>query len=351
MINMARPLLLHLGGPSIFVRLMLAYDKPFVSLPDQLALLKSRGLHVADDNAALECLHRNGYYRLSAFWYPFRIIVPQLDSRGKQLRDKHEKPLQKRSDQFLPGSTFENARDLYVFDKIFKMLLLDAIERVEIAVRADISLTLGALDKFAHLNPAFFRPSFITGVNTRGKTKYDDWLDKYEQAVQRSRDEFVQHHKKKYGSQSPLPIWIATELWDFGQLSHFYSGMKTSHCISIATRFAIPDWRLMESWLRSLNYVRNIIAHHGRLWNNALVIQPAVPPQGLISDFDVLLSNPILNTRIYFVCCILCHFSKVVNPQSTWPQQLKTLINNFPTMPHVSIQDMGFPSDWQNHEF
>lgn len=327
------------------------YSKPHLSLRDQLTLLKSRGLDIADDNIALECLHRNGYYRLSAYWYPFRVIVPQVDSDGNPLLDKHGNALQKRSDQFLAGSTFENARELYVFDKKFKMLLLDAIERVEIAARAEISLTLGALDKFAHLNPAFFRPSFTTRLNTRGKTKYDEWLDKYYNSVRRSKDEFVRHHKKKYGSQSPLPIWIATELWDFGQLSHFYSGLNTPQCVSIAARFGIPDWRLMESWLRSINYIRNIIAHHGRLWNNALVIQPGLPAPGLISGFDVLLSNPTLNTRIYFICCILCYFSRMANSQSTWPQQLQGFINDFPLMPHVSIQDMGFPVDWQDHKF
>lgn len=289
------------------------------------------------------------YYRLSAYWYPFR--VPQLDSNGNPMQDKHGRPLQTRSDQFFPGSSFENVRELYVFDKKFKMLLLDAIERVEIAVRADISLTLGALDTFAHLNPIFLRPSFTKGRNKRGKIKYAEWLDTFNNAVERSRDEFVRHHHDKYGTQSPLPIWIAVELWEFGQLSHFYSGMNTPHCISVATRFRIPDWNLMESWLKSLNYVRNIIAHHGRLWNSVLVIQPKLPLQGAMPDFDALLSLPTLNTKIYFICCILCHFSKIVDSESSWPQQLQDLINSFPLMPRVTIQHMGFPPDWQNHHF
>ena len=83
------------------------YSKSYLSLPNQLSLLKRRGLQVADDAAAEDCLHRNGYYRLSAYWYPFREI-----NAGR------------RSDIFLPNSHFENAVKLYSFDKQFKLLLL-----------------------------------------------------------------------------------------------------------------------------------------------------------------------------------------------------------------------------------
>jgi len=327
------------------------YIKPHLSLEDQLAKLKSRGLKVADEGTALKYLHWNGYYRLSAYWYPFRVWVPALDGNGKQLFDKHGNPEYKRGDQFHAGSTFENACDLYRFDKKLKLLLLDAIEKIEIAVRADIGLKLGAINTFAHLEPAFFTPNFTTRRNAQGRTKYDGWLEKFHHSIDRSKDEFVYHHQRKHGVKSPLPIWIATELWDFGQLSTFYSGLNTPHRVTIASTFGIRDWSVMESWLKSLNYIRNIIAHHGRLWNKALVIQPGLPAPGLISDFDILLQNSTINTRIYFICCILSHFSRMMNSQSMWPRQLRNLINEFPPMSHASIQNMGFPLDWQSHGF
>ena len=222
------------------------YSKPYLPLPDQLSLLKQRGLQVADDAAALDCLHRNGYYRLSAYWYPFREI-----SAGR------------RSDTFLKGSHFEDAVKLYGFDKNFKLLLLDALERVEIAVRAEIALLLGARDPFAHTNPSLFHPRFVSGQPPHGISKHREWLDKLDKQVMRSRDEFILHYERQYGSRSPLPIWIAIELWDFGMLSHFFGGLQIKDREAIAGRFSVPDWRLMESWLWSLNYVRNVIAHHG----------------------------------------------------------------------------------------
>lgn len=312
---------------------MTVYNKPHLSLADQLALLKQRGLQITDDVAAIEYLHRNGYYRLSAYWYPFREIAAN-----------------QRSDNFLPDSKFEDVCALYVFDKNFKLLLLDAIECVEIAARAEIALHLGAYDIFAHTNQHLFRSSFTTS-NRPGQTNYEKWQKKFNEAVARSQDEFVKHHERKYGDRSSIPIWIAIELWDFGLLSRFYSGMKTPDCISVATRFAIPNWNLMESWLRSLNYIRNVIAHHGRLWNLNLSINPKLPKENEMYDFDALLPLQNVNTRIYSICCILGHFSNVIDSQSSWTQDLATLVKSFPNIPYVSIQDMGFPVNWQSHNF
>jgi len=108
----------------------------------------------------------------------------------------------------------------------------------------------------------------------------------------------------------------------------------------------------MRSWLRSLNYVRNVIAHHGRLWNLNLADSPSLPTRrGVMVDFDALVPLPTVNTRIYSICCILSHFSKVIDRQSCWSQRLTELIKSFPIMPHANIQNMDFPNDWQNHNF
>jgi abortive infection bacteriophage resistance protein len=297
---------------------MPSYTKPYLSLPDQIQLLKHRGLQVADDVATMECLHRNGYYRLSAYWYPFREIVAG-----------------KRTDTFLPGSRFENAVDLYRFDKKFKLVLLDAIERVEIAARVEVAMVLGRRDPFAYLDSRRFRPEF------RGHQK---WLEKFQDKQRGSTDEFVFHYQRQYGIASPMPIWIAIELWDFGMLSHAFTGMQELDQTQVAARFSVPDWRILASWLWTLNYIRNVIAHHGRLWNRNLSVNPRLPRRGQIPDFDD--SLPLNAARIHSVCCILCYLTSVINPQSSWIGEMKNMVNNFPSMPYASIQDMGFPAGW-----
>ena len=316
---------------------MPTYNKPFLDLQQQLNRLKQRGLEVRNNAEALECLHRNGYYRLSASWYPFRQPVPSSN------------PPQ-RKDQFLSGSVFEDAMALYRFDKAFKLLLLDALEQIEIAARVEIALRLGAQDPFAYANPTLLHSDFLLPTRN-GQSKYQNWHDKFDNAVLRSRDEFVIHYKKKYVTQAnlpmQLPIWMAIELWDFGMLSHIYGGLKVLDQRAIALRFSVPSEPLMGSWLRSLNYVRNVIAHHGRLWNIGLVDRPKLPSRGFMSDFDHLTFDPRANRRIYSICCILSHFSRATNSQSPWPQQLASLVANFPTMPYAQVGDMGFPTNWQ----
>lgn len=314
---------------------MTSYSKPYLPLTAQLDLLKRRGLLVDDDAAAIECLHRNGYYRLSAYWYPFREFTAPTASQ--------------RSDTFKPGSRFEDAVELYIFDKKLKLLLLDAVERVEIAVRVDIALLLGARDRFAHTNSNLLHTRFRTERNRNGVIHYQEWMAKFRNAVDRSTDQFVLHYEAKYGSRHPLPIWIAIELWDFGLLSRFYSGMQVRDREAVAQRFSVPDWQLMQSWLRCLNYIRNVIAHHGRLWNLNLIDNPRLPAPGVMPDFDALTVLPSIGTRIYSICCILSHLSRVTNPRSSWSNDLVDLVNEFPSVPHVSIQDMGFPPDWQTH--
>ncbi len=306
------------------------YSKPYLPLPDQLALIKKRGLQVADDAAAIECLHRNGYYRLSAYWYPFREIVGTI-----------------RTDNFLNGSRFEDAVELYKFDKKLKLLLLDAIERAEIAARVEIALVLGQRDTFAHTKPALFRSRF-SSPGRSGSSDYQNWILKFNEIYRRSMAEFITHHKHQYGPSSPLPLWIAIELWDFGMLSYAYSGMQYRDQVRVAARFGILDWQLLESWLRSLNYVRNVIAHHGRLWNLGLS-RPLLPQPGAIPALDHLLPLPMARTRIYAVCCLLCFLTRVINPQSHWIEEAKTAFAHFPVMPHAVLQDMGFPADWQTH--
>jgi abortive infection bacteriophage resistance protein len=307
------------------------YTKSYLSVSDQLSLLKSRGLQVVDDHHALSCLRRNGYYRLTGYLYPFREFVSGVDTN-----------------RFLASSYFEDAIQLYNFDKRFKLLLLDALECIEIACRVEIALTLGQLDKFAQDNRQLFHTRFTTPT---GSSDYDKWIKDHNDHINRSKDKFMAHHRAKYGRRAKVPIWIAIELWDFGLLSRCFAGLKVYDQTNIAARFGIPSPVLMVSWLRSLNYVRNIIAHHGRLWNIRLVVSPALPAKGQSTEFDDLLPLPNVAKDVYSICCILSYLTHIINPGSPWIDDFKRLVHEFPIMPYASIQNMGFPQDWETHGF
>ena len=165
----------------------------------------------------------------------------------------------------------------------------------------------------------------------------------------RSKEEFVGHYKQKYGL--PLPIWVSVELWEFGMLSTFYQGMTVNDKSVIAIKHGVPDWRVMESWLRALNFVRNVAAHHSRLWNKNLVDQPKMPFKGDITAFDPIIGIPSIGARLYAVICILMHFMQKLSPNSSWQKRIKVLLDGFPVMDNLCLADMGFPHDWQSHDF
>ncbi|WP_158615016.1 Abi family protein [Legionella septentrionalis] len=149
----------------------------------------------------------------------------------------------------------------------------------------------------------------------------------------------------------PLPIWVAIELWDFGLLSVFYKGMTIQDKTILAAKYNLPDCQIMESWLRTLNYVRNVVAHHSRLWNRNLVDQPKLPKLGQVPEFDNFINAPLTSSRVYIVLCILAFFMRIICPRSTWPARIVELINSFPSSTHVSILDMGFSQNWQLDPF
>jgi len=322
------------GSRAGFLFSMARYPKPFLDLPDQVALLQMRGLRISDGAAAQRCLRRIGYYRLSAYWYPFRVPVAVAPPT--------------RSDDFLPNSRFADALALYVFDKRLKLLVMDAIERVEIAMRVELSLCLGSKGAFSYLDAAQLDPKFSASTSG-GSSLLDDWKAKMTTLHNQSHEEFVRHFDGVYSL--PMPIWMACELWDFGMMSRLFSGLKAPDKQTIALRFGVPKAGWLESWLRALNVVRNIVAHHARLWNRLLGVSPALPPRGSMPGFDGLQLFPNVNRRVYAILCILAHLLSVINPNSHWKNRVVALANAFPSMPHAKLSDMGFPANWQTHSF
>lgn len=315
---------------------MTIYAKPFLDYQQQLSLLMYRGLEVSDSSRALDYLRRAGYYRLSAYTHAFR-----------QHNQGSENGL---SEQFIPGTTFDHVVDLYVFDKKLRMMLLDAIERIEVAVRSDIAYLLGAKDPFALENPNLFHANFTSKSDpSTGETQYQAWIRHHDVIVNRSRETFVEHFKSKYGL--PLPIWVSIELWDFGLLSHFFVGMTLQDRQLIANKYGVANGKIMGTWLRTLNYVRNIAAHHHRLWNKNLVDQPSMPKQNAMPQFNPLRGQPFVVARMYSVLCISVHFLNSVCPESSWTTRLLDLLETLEPIPNVSLAQMGFPSGWKSHEF
>jgi abortive infection bacteriophage resistance protein len=308
--------------------------KPWRSFTDQLQQLQIRGLQVDDTQAALDYLERLGYYRLSGYWYPLRAIDPVASlAHGKAVR----------LDDFMPGCRFEDVVRLYVFDKKLRLLALDALERIEMAVRVDVAHLLGKNDPCAHekaecLHGNFTKQQLKTGPDA-GKTQHQVWLAKYQALMHRARKEpFVAHHQQHYGA---LPIWAAIEVWDFGLLSKLFAGMKHADQQTIANLYGAPSGRAFAQWLRSLNFIRNVSAHHSRLWNINVLELSSVP-----NSWPVTLNK----AKPLFYFCLMQQLLTVICPNSSWGQRFKILLTQeFPRVNNqaISLLDMGAFDGWE----
>lgn len=285
------------------------YKKPPLNHNEQLNLLISRGLIIADKKAVLHCLRHISYYRFSAYCLPF-----------------------KHGDLFIHNTTFEDIIDLYTFDRKLRLLILEVIEAIEIAVRSQaINQLSEKYGTFGYLNSKYF-------ISSR-HFNHEKWLAKINASIDESSEEFIGHHKTKYCSQKEFPIWKAFEVISFGALSRLFQGLQGKDSQAIASQYGLHDVILL-SWLHVIVYIRNLCAHHARLWNRKLTFKPKLPNK------DKKWEN-IQNDRIYCLLMMMQYLLQYINPNSTWQSRLINLLEEHP---NVSLKSMGFPVDWKENK-
>ncbi len=331
----------------------MTYSKGWLNYEEQLALLIGRGMAVNDQPKALEYLEKIGYYRLSGYWFPFR----ERSGLVSRLTDTGDKPKNPKAeiialDNFVVGTNFGAVINLYVFDKLLRHLTMDALERIEIALRVDISHALGKIDTFAYAKAECLHESFTSVYDaSRGITGHTAWMTKHGQLIARSKEEFVRHNKERYGL--PLAIWVACEVWDFGTMSTLFNGMKERDQNEISAKYGLKSGRVFASWLRSLNYLRNVCAHHSRLWNRNIVDQPKLPPKNEVAWISEFEGDGATQRHARARCFLLLHITRhllnVVNPRSTWKDRMRLHLLAFPTLglADLNVSSMGANDHWE----
>ena len=303
------------------------YGKPWLSLDDQVALLVSRGMTVGSVDIASRWLNVVGYYRLSGYWYPYR--TPQGEGHP-------------RLDSFRPGTSFEQVVALYVFDRRLKLLVIDALERVEIAMRVKVGHTLGKRGPFAHEDPAQLDARFSRSP------QYSKWHARVQGEQARSREDFVKHFKTKY--EGRLPVWAVTEILDFGSLSVLFSGLQRSDRDAVAAEFRVfggdgsGNGAALAAWFRQLNIVRNIAAHHSRLWNRNIGDQPSPRMLAPIAALNSVTTEEL--SRLFGPLSLLAYLLDQVSPRSDWTRRISRLIVDELPATGRCHPEMGFPARW-----
>lgn len=321
----------------------MAYSKPHLTFEQQVAKLIARGLVCENEASAVQLLKTVGYYRLSAYVYPFRDLLPEDEQRI-------ESPAHFRTDNISAGVTFEHVRGLWKFDRALRLLCLDAIETIEIGLRTQVAYTLGERDAFGHLERSFLNPESCSAPSRRDgcADRFEEWISRYESLrVAAMSEDFVKHNTHKYGQR--LPVWISVEFLDFGALVRLYSLLEKSDKTQIAANLNIKGGALLGDWLRDINYIRNLSAHHSRLWNRVPTYKPGkfkahqVPaPLQHAGQLDP-------RDKIYVHLAVMAFLVRRIDPTANWPLTLRTRMKKFPQTPGITpVTDMGFPQGWED---
>jgi len=290
------------------------FTKPALTIDQQIDLLIGRGMEIPNRNIARQYLSHINYYRLRAYWLPFEIEPVA----GKHLFHIH--------------TTFENVITLYAFDRELRLLLLDAIERMEISLRTQWASVLALkYGPFAHEDTTLFKNQFTW------QNGYDDLIKEYT----RSSETFAGHYRTKYSYLNSPPIWVACEMMMLGQLSRWLQNLKLpKDRQTIANAYKL-DEKILISFLHYLTIVRNHCAHHGRIWNRKFGLKMRLPykPNYLAETL-----NPKEDRRIYNTLTMMAYLFNHFNPDSSWSTRVINLIKNHP---QVNLADMGFPQNWK----
>jgi len=310
-----------------------AFNKPATTPAEQLHKLRNRGLITANEPRVLQYLSNISYFRLSAYTRPF--YVPD------------EKP-----HHFLPGTTFDDVLTLYVFDRKLRLLLLEAIERLEVALRAQLTNTLAEhYGPHGYLDPEVFDTRYNHG-----------WLlEKLDKVVQeRTVETFLHHYRLNYASAPPQPpVWMVTELLTFKEVSTLFANLRHEQDTKRIEEHFGWKFRVLKSWFRSLSDLRNLCAHHMRTWNREFGSRPEMPvkrpdnwpnipaaiPTGSYQNPDQTL-NP--RSRLYMQLVVIESLMRIVSPGSSWSQRFVRLLDQHPK---ISRPHMGFPANWEQEPF
>ncbi|MBA7589070.1 hypothetical protein ES708_31145 [subsurface metagenome] len=292
-------------------------NKTARDIADQLQLLKDRGMLFRDETEALNLLRNISYYRLKGYWWDM-----QSD------RVNHI---------FYSNTYFEDVIERYNFDRILRLILFDAIERIEIALRTKMIYHLS----LSHSATWYLQSSLFVDTS-----KHTEHLDNLQREFELSQEVFIKDHKRRYPNTDP-EAWKIMEVASLGTLSKFYKNLhhQLPEKSLIANEMGLNLHSELSSWLEAIAYVRNIIAHHSRLWSRNMVKRPIDNinnPTGLWFNRSF---NQVQKKKPFLIISTMIYLCNKVTPNHNIKTKILELINNNPNVP---IYKLGFLNRWDS---
>lgn len=289
------------------------FNKTPKTINEQIQLLQSRGMQIDDLDQARHYLSHINYYRLGGYWLPFEA--------------DHQ------THQFQTGTHFDAVIRLYDFDRELRLLVLDAIERIEVSFRTQWAYWMA----HNHGSHSYQDPKLA-----RQHRYWKSNMDSLKGEISRSDELFIEHYQAKYTEPSLPPVWSVSEIMSLGLLSRWFKNLRPMQTRKAISNMYQLDNKVLESIMHHLTQVRNLCAHHSRLWNRKFTITLKLPknPSLLATNFN--LSEP---RRLYNTLVILVWLLNIVSPLSSWKTRLVTLLDSY----QIDLSQMGFSSNYHSY--
>ncbi len=288
------------------------FEKPALQTAEHITLLTERGLEVIDEVDFRRTIDQIGFFRLLGYVVPFQANKDSYTLKA--------------------GTTDKLILRHYKFDRSLRFVVMKAVESLEVTIKAAIcNTTAMAFGPHWYMDPTHFN----------NRDHHQKLLDYVADATKESSEQFIKRYREDFHTPSLPPLWMVMEMLTFGKLCSLYSNMKDSDQKKlIAAKFQLPV-SILESWLLSINYIRNCCAHHMRLWNRWLPLRPMIPRRERYRFLTHI--DEQTDKQLFGILSCMLYLLKSINQDVELRETIKTLFKDYP---EINQRYMGFHVAW-----
>lgn len=294
------------------------------TIQEHLAILKDKGMTFNDEQVATSFFARVSYFRLKYYW------TDMIDAT---------------TGRFVYGTNFDTVMERYEFDKQLRNILFGAIEVLEVGLRTKFITTLSLAT-----NTGLW---YLDGSHFENQQFHTNLVLEMKYEFNRNSDPFVRHYisnhphwnKSSFAGDNP-DAWMIFETATFGTLSKMYKNLRNQSPLKsrIANDFGLYSARDLSSWLEAISIMRNVIAHHSRMWYKIF----SKKPTNIRSHRNAWMLTDMTEhqrKRAFGVISCLLYLCNAIKPDNNIKQEIKNL---FATYPNIPVFMIGFTKGWNN---
>jgi abortive infection bacteriophage resistance protein len=291
---------------------MPTYKQKPLTIDEQIATLKNKGLTINDDERAKYWLSYISYFRLKHYTYTFKDL---------------------QTGDFIKSATFEQVLNLYFFDRSLRLIIFDAIETIEIALKTLIS------NKMCCKHGSHW---YLDSLHFSDKFEHASFINKIKEDFMEQDEGSISAYKNVYTDPLLPPSWMIMEFTTFGTISKIFEHLSDrEEKLSICSHFSLPD-NVLITWFHCFTHIRNKCAHHSRLVYRTVTNQPILPSRKkhvFLKEVDI-----IDRSSLYCAICCIQYLVIKINPASGFKNSLINLIDS---NPQINYSKIGFTEKWK----